>query len=177
MRKDHITLKVWERGAGLTRACGTAACATIAAAARLRLTDRKATVTLPGGDLAIEWRESDDHILMTGPIAYEFEGALPAHLTVRGPMSEARKSSPSAAGSMPMSRKSCAARLAKAGLKNAIIFNTCAVTAEATRQARQAIRQARRDNPDARIIVTGCAAQTDPRMFCRHAGSRSRAWQ
>jgi diaminopimelate epimerase len=80
--KDHIALKVWERGAGLTRACGTAACATIAAAARIRLTGRKATVTLPGGDLAMEWRESDDHILMTGPISYDFEGTLPAHLAV-----------------------------------------------------------------------------------------------
>jgi diaminopimelate epimerase len=80
--RDHITLKVWERGAGLTRACGTAACATIAAAARIKLTGRRATVTLPGGDLAMEWRESDDHILMTGPIAYEFEGTLPAHLAV-----------------------------------------------------------------------------------------------
>jgi diaminopimelate epimerase len=77
-----IRLRVWERGAGLTRACGTAACATLAAAARIKLTGRKATVTLPGGDLAMEWRESDDHILMTGPIAYEFEGTLPAHLAV-----------------------------------------------------------------------------------------------
>jgi diaminopimelate epimerase len=80
--KDHIALKVWERGAGLTRACGTAACAAIAAAARIKLTGRKATVTLPGGDLAMEWRDSDDHILMTGAIAYEFEGTLPAHLAV-----------------------------------------------------------------------------------------------
>jgi threonylcarbamoyladenosine tRNA methylthiotransferase MtaB len=53
----------------------------------------------------------------------------------------------------------------KAGLENAIIVNTCAVTAEATRQARQAIRRARRENPQSRIIVTGCAAQTDPQMF------------
>jgi diaminopimelate epimerase len=80
--KDHITLKVWERGAGLTRACGTAACAVAAAAARIKLTYRKATVTLPGGDLLIEWREADDHILMTGPVAYEYEGVLPAHLAV-----------------------------------------------------------------------------------------------
>ena len=80
--KDHIALKVWERGAGLTRACGTAACATVAAAARIRLTGRTATVRLPGGDLLIEWRTGDDHILMTGPIAYEYEGVLPAHLAV-----------------------------------------------------------------------------------------------
>ena len=54
---------------------------------------------------------------------------------------------------------------AKAGLTNAIIFNTCAVTSEATRQARQAIRKAHKEKPDAQIIVTGCAAQTDPEMF------------
>ncbi len=54
---------------------------------------------------------------------------------------------------------------AKGGLENAVIFNTCAVTAEATRQARQAIRKAHRENPTAQIIVTGCAAQTDPDMF------------
>jgi threonylcarbamoyladenosine tRNA methylthiotransferase MtaB len=53
----------------------------------------------------------------------------------------------------------------RAGLENAIIFNTCAVTAEATRQARQAIRKAHKEQPDAQIIVTGCAAQTDPKMF------------
>lgn len=53
----------------------------------------------------------------------------------------------------------------KAGLENTIIFNTCAVTAEATRQARQAIRKAHKEQPDAQIIVTGCAAQTDPDMF------------
>ena len=53
----------------------------------------------------------------------------------------------------------------KAGLQNAIVFNTCAVTAEATRQARQAIRKARKERPDARIVVTGCAAQTTPEMF------------
>src|SRR6478735_2712047 len=54
-----------------------------------------------------------------------------------------------------------------AGTANAIVFNTCAVTAEATRQARQAIRKARAENPDAEIIVTGCAAQTEPEMFAK----------
>ena len=75
--REHITLKVWERGAGLTRACGTGACAAAVAAARKRLTGRTVTVTLPGGDLKIEWRDSDDHMLMTGPVAYEFDGTLP----------------------------------------------------------------------------------------------------
>lgn len=77
---DHITLKVWERGAGLTRACGTGACAAAVCAARKKLTGRKVTVTLPGGDLAIEWRAHDDHIMMTGPITYEFESNLPTEL-------------------------------------------------------------------------------------------------
>ena len=53
----------------------------------------------------------------------------------------------------------------KAGLADTIIFNTCAVTAEATRQARQAIRKARKENPEAQIIVTGCAAQTESEVF------------
>jgi diaminopimelate epimerase len=76
----HIVLKVWERGVGLTRACGTAACAAAVAAARKRLTARTVRVTLPGGDLEIDWREADDHVVMTGPVAYEFSGELPEHL-------------------------------------------------------------------------------------------------
>lgn len=74
--RTAITLKVWERGVGLTRACGTAACAVVVAAVRRNLTDRRITVTLPGGDLDMEWRESDGHVLMTGPVAYDFDGVL-----------------------------------------------------------------------------------------------------
>jgi diaminopimelate epimerase len=73
--RDHIRLRVWERGAGLTKACGTAACAATVCAARTRRTGRRVTVTLPGGDLLIAWRD-DDHVLMTGPVAYEFEGVF-----------------------------------------------------------------------------------------------------
>jgi diaminopimelate epimerase len=72
--KEHIVIRTWERGAGLTKACGSAACAAAVAAARLRRTGRKVRVTLPGGDLSVEWRESDSHVLMTGPVAFEFEG-------------------------------------------------------------------------------------------------------
>jgi diaminopimelate epimerase len=72
--REHIVIRTWERGAGLTKACGSAACAAVVAAARLGRAGRKVTVTVPGGDLAIEWRASDDHVLMTGPVAYEFEG-------------------------------------------------------------------------------------------------------
>lgn len=77
---DRIRLRVWERGAGLTRACGTAACAALVAAARKKLTGRRATVTLPGGDLLIDWRERDDHVLMTGPAELEWEGRFPPSL-------------------------------------------------------------------------------------------------
>jgi diaminopimelate epimerase len=72
--RQHIVVRTWERGAGLTRACGSAACAAAVSAARTRRTDRKVTVTLPGGDLTVEWRESDDHVLMTGPVEFEFTG-------------------------------------------------------------------------------------------------------
>ncbi|WP_045363301.1 diaminopimelate epimerase [Methyloceanibacter caenitepidi] len=78
--EGHIRLRTWERGAGLTRACGTAACASAVAAVRRGLTDRKVTVSLPGGDLVIEWREGDGHVLMTGPYALDFEGTLPPEL-------------------------------------------------------------------------------------------------
>ncbi|PKQ01771.1 MAG: diaminopimelate epimerase [Alphaproteobacteria bacterium HGW-Alphaproteobacteria-12] len=76
----HIALRTWERGAGLTKACGTAACAATVAAIRRRKTKRKVTVTLPGGDLTVEWLPDDanglGHVLMTGPVAFEFEGEL-----------------------------------------------------------------------------------------------------
>ena len=74
--KDQITLRVWERGAGETLACGTAACATLVAAHRRGLTGREATIDLPGGTLFIKWRESDNHVLMTGPVATSFVGTF-----------------------------------------------------------------------------------------------------
>ena len=77
---DAIKVRTWERGAGLTRACGTAACAAAVASAQRELTGRKVKVSLPGGDLLIEWRESDGHILMTGPYALDYESTLPAEL-------------------------------------------------------------------------------------------------
>ncbi len=76
VRPDHIILRVWERGAGLTKACGSGACAALVAAVRRDLAERKATVSLPGGDLIIEWRENDGHVLMTGPTELEHEGRL-----------------------------------------------------------------------------------------------------
>lgn len=72
--RDTIILRVWERGAGITRACGSAACAALVAASLTGRTGRAANVDLPGGRLVIEWRLSDDHVLMTGDVELEFEG-------------------------------------------------------------------------------------------------------
>ena len=78
--RGHIRLRVWERGVGITRACGTGACAALVAAHRRGLTGREATVALDGGTLAIQWRE-DGHVIMTGPASLAFEGSFdPASL-------------------------------------------------------------------------------------------------
>ena len=71
----NIRLRVWERGTGLTRACGTGACAALVAASRRELTGRSATVVLEGGRLLIEWRD-DNHVIMTGPAATSFTGLI-----------------------------------------------------------------------------------------------------
>jgi len=75
--RDRIRLRVWERGAGLTKACGTGACAALVAASRRGFVDRKATLELDGGELVIEWRPQDDHVIMTGPAQLDFAGVLP----------------------------------------------------------------------------------------------------
>lgn len=77
--RDHIVLWVWERGVGITRACGSAACAALVSAARTKRTGRAATVSLPGGDLFVEWRE-DNHVVMTGPTELEHQGRFPTAL-------------------------------------------------------------------------------------------------
>ena len=75
----EIRMRVWERGVGITQACGTGACATLVAACRLGLTGRAAQVRLDGGTLGIEWLEND-HVLMTGPAAVSFRGTLDVSL-------------------------------------------------------------------------------------------------
>jgi diaminopimelate epimerase len=72
---DRIRLRVWERGAGLTLACGSGACAALVNAHRRGLTGRRAVVRVDGGELEIAWRE-DGHVLMTGPVATSFTGAI-----------------------------------------------------------------------------------------------------
>jgi diaminopimelate epimerase len=76
LARDRIRVRVFERGAGLTRACGTGACAALVACARRGLTDRKATVIADGGELVIDWDEASGHVLMTGPVEVERTGAL-----------------------------------------------------------------------------------------------------
>lgn len=74
--RQQADMRVWERGAGPTLACGTGACATLVASVLNGLTDRTATISLPGGDLRIEWNEDDNHVYMSGPAAEVYEGNL-----------------------------------------------------------------------------------------------------
>ena len=75
LSRDAIRLRVWERGTGITLACGSGACAAVVAGVRKGLLDRRVTVNLDGGPLEVEWRE-DGHVLMSGPVAHVFEGRL-----------------------------------------------------------------------------------------------------
>ncbi|MDD5586354.1 MAG: diaminopimelate epimerase [Alphaproteobacteria bacterium] len=74
--KQRIRMRVWERGAGITQACGSGACATLVAAVRRGLSARRAVIVLDGGELTIEWRESDGHVLMSGPATLAFRGTF-----------------------------------------------------------------------------------------------------
>lgn len=74
--ETSLTMRVWERGSGETAACGTGACAVLVAAVLNRRSGRAATVHLNGGDLHIDWRESDGHVLMTGPAEEVFRGTI-----------------------------------------------------------------------------------------------------
>jgi diaminopimelate epimerase len=76
VRKDYLKMRVWERGAGITLACGTGACASLVAGVLTGRSDRKAIVELPGGPLEIEWSELDQRIYMTGPAQKVFAGTF-----------------------------------------------------------------------------------------------------
>ena len=124
---------------------------------------------LDGGELDIAWREDADgepgHVIMTGPAALAFEGSFdPAQFGLLGRCTDLEIITFGCrlnAFESEVIRGAAAA----AGLQDAVIVNTCAVTAEAERQARQAIRRARREHPNARIIVTGCAATLSPERY------------
>jgi diaminopimelate epimerase len=72
--REALVVRTWERGVGLTQACGSAACAAAVAAARTKRTGRTVGVSLPGGVLNVEWREADDHVHLTGPVEFEYHG-------------------------------------------------------------------------------------------------------
>jgi diaminopimelate epimerase len=74
--RNQIRLRVWERGVGETKACGTGACAALVAGVRRDLCERDVTIKVNGGTLAIDWRASDNHVIMTGPIELESEGVI-----------------------------------------------------------------------------------------------------
>eukprot|EP00877_Chromochloris_zofingiensis_P011955 jgi/Chrzof1/7012/Cz02g07180.t1 len=76
LSQQHVRMVVWERGAGATLACGTGACATVVAGVLEGKVDRSCRVDLPGGPLQIEWRESDNHVYMTGPAELVFQGSF-----------------------------------------------------------------------------------------------------
>ena len=79
MRPDGIRVRVWERGSGITMACGTGACATAVAACKLGKTGRKSRIIMDGGVLEIEWREADNHVYLSGPAEFVFEGEIEAN--------------------------------------------------------------------------------------------------
>ena len=76
LSRSHVALRVWERGAGATLACGTAACATVVTGVRLGLCDRNVQVTLPGGDLRVEWSSESGRVMLTGPAEPVREGYI-----------------------------------------------------------------------------------------------------
>ncbi|HXV24140.1 MAG TPA: diaminopimelate epimerase [Alphaproteobacteria bacterium] len=82
--RERIRMRVWERGVGVTRACGSGACAALVAAVRRGLAQRKAELILDGGSLEVEWRAEDGHVLLTGPVATSFSGSLDPSLLGSG---------------------------------------------------------------------------------------------
>ena len=72
--RQEVTMRTWERGSGITLACGTGACAVCVAGVLTGRTDRRILAHLPGGDLELEWRASDQHVYMTGPAVEVFQG-------------------------------------------------------------------------------------------------------
>jgi len=76
VRRDYLKMRVWERGAGATLACGTGACASLVAGVLNDVCDRRATIELPGGCLDIEWSDTDQHLYMTGPAVQVFKGSI-----------------------------------------------------------------------------------------------------
>ena len=90
MRPDGIRVRVWERGSGITQACGTGACATAVAACKTGRAGRASRITMDGGVLEIEWREADGHVYMTGPAEFVFEGEIVPPSPLKGSVGNER---------------------------------------------------------------------------------------
>ena len=163
---DGIRLRTWERGSGITRACGTGASATAVAAILTKRVQSPVKVTMRGG--------CADHCMGAGP--------ADPHARRRDLRLQGRDRPGGACMSVETITLGCRLNFAESETikrlattdEDWVVVNSCAVTNEAVRQTRQAIRRSRRERPDARILVTGCAAELDPNSFAPHAGSRSR---
>ena len=90
MRPDGIRVRVWERGSGITQACGTGACATAVAACKTGRAGRKSRIIMDGGELEIEWRETDGHVYMTGPAEFVYEGEIMPPSPLKGSVGNER---------------------------------------------------------------------------------------
>ena len=90
MRPDGIRVRVWERGSGITMACGTGACATAVAACKTGRAGHASRIIMDGGELEIEWRESDGHVYMTGPAEFVFEGEIVPPSPLKGSVGNER---------------------------------------------------------------------------------------
>ena len=86
MRPDGIRVRVWERGSGITMACGTGACAVAVAASKTGRGGRKSHIVMDGGTLDVEWREQDNHVYLTGPAEFVFEGEIEQTLPLTPPL-------------------------------------------------------------------------------------------
>ena len=159
-------MRVWERGTGITLASGSSSCAVAVAAARRGLTGRRVTLDLDGGAIAIDWRE--DGVWMTGPTMHVFSG--PSRLSSWRRSECPRKGVHFSTLGCRLNAYETEAMKALAatgsGLGDAVVVNTCAVTAEAVRQSTPRHPAAAARKPRGQdLIVTGCAAQTDPDGF------------
>ena len=163
---DRLKLRTFERGAGETLACGTGACASAVAAIATKRAQSPVQVDMTGGSLTIDWAPGQ-------PI--RMRGARDARVRRRARSRGAAMSveTITLGCRLNFAESETIARTAPAG-EDWIVVNSCAVTNEAVRQTRQAIRQAHRRRPSRKILVTGCAAELDRGAFDVDAGGRSR---
>jgi diaminopimelate epimerase len=121
----HLVMRVWERGAGPTLACGTGACATLVVAHRLGLAERHARLDLPGGPLEIAWDETSGHVFMTGPAVAVFDGVVTPELWGDEPAARAAAVPPEPAAATPAAETDCVIDCATACAKGCLRPEAC----------------------------------------------------